>query len=81
MYIYTVLLINVDSTYESSVKGVFSSFDKAVEYIVEKIRPMLEDDPDYYDHKTPEAFREELYNKWECCPFDIYRINKHTLDN
>ena len=82
MEVYTVLLINVDSTYESDIKGVFKSFKEAKDCILKLIEPMIEDKSWYKDNgsKTLKDFGNDLDDNWETKPFDIYKIQKHVLN-
>ena len=83
MEVYSVLLINVDSTFESCIKGIFKTFKEAKNHILDMIEPMIEDqDMSWYRHngsKTLKNFENDLDHDWQTKPFDIYRIEKHVV--
>lgn len=82
MKIYIVLLINV-SNKQTKIKKVYKTFEEAKKYILEKIKPML-DDQDiswYRNHgsRRLESFENDLDKNWITKPFDIYKIEEHDL--
>ena len=82
MEVYSVLLISVDSCNDTMIKGIFTSFEKAKECIMDLIEPMIEDqDISWYrphGSKTLKSFELDLLENWETKPFDIFQIKKPT---
>lgn len=82
MEIYSVLLINTDSSGKTHIKGIFESFKKAKEYILEEIKYLLDDEDNWYRNhgsKKLKNFADELESNWKIRTFDIYQIEKHTV--
>lgn len=85
MDIYSVLLISTDSYGKTYIKGLFTTFDKARDYILDEIESMLDDqDISWYrnhGNRRIESFQNDLDKNWVTKPFDIYKIEKHLVDH
>lgn len=84
MELYTVLFIDIDTTRDSCIRGIFKNFNDAKSYILKEIKPLIEDySVSWYRNngtKRLEGYENDLDRYWETKPFNIYKIEKHSLN-